>query len=163
MNLEQEAVRITHELGDVVFVGALAVNRYVRFRQTKDIDLAMAGPLDESKLGRLGYARKGGPSNSWYTPREVQVDIYTRDVGRIPVDWILRTAVSFSVGSNRIRAFSLEGLMVSKLRAGRSQDVADLRHLAARRGREIRWGVVGEIATKLELDELRNIAEALGS
>jgi hypothetical protein len=163
MNLEQEAVRITHELGDVVFIGALAVNHYVKFRTTKDIDLAMTGPLDETKLGGLRYTKKGGPSNSWYTPRGVQADIYTRDVGKIPVDWILRTAISAKVGRNRIKVFSLEGLIVSKHRAGRSQDVADLRQLMASRSGEIRWDVMGEIASKIEMDELRKIAEVLGT
>jgi predicted nucleotidyltransferase len=163
MNLEQEAVRITHELGDVVFVGAFAVNYYAKFRTTKDIDLAMAGPLDEAKLGELGYTKKEGPSNSWYTPRGVQVDIYTRDVGKIPIDWILRTAVSAKVGRKRIKVFSLEGLLVSKHRAGRSQDVADLRQLVASRSREIRWEVMCEIASKIETDELRKVAEVLGT
>jgi hypothetical protein len=136
MNLEQEAVRITHELGDVVFIGALAVNHYTKFRTTKDIDLAMAGPLDEAKLDGLGYTKKEGPSSSWYTPRGVQVDIYTRDVGKIPVNWIPKTAVSVKVGRDRIKVFSLEGLIVSKHRAGRSQDVADLRQLMAGRSQE---------------------------
>jgi len=76
---------ISNELSVMVFVGALAVNHY-NYRTTKDIDLAIAAPLDEQKLVRLGYTRwsesKGG---SWLSPRGIKVDFYTKDVGRIPV------------------------------------------------------------------------------
>src|SRR5207302_9936298 len=93
-NLEQEAIKITDELGRVVFVGALAVNHYSDYRTTKDIDLAMAGPLDEQKLVHLGYARwSDSKETSWLSPRGIKVDFYTRDVGRIPVTWILDHAV----------------------------------------------------------------------
>ena len=162
MILEREAAEISGELGDVVFVGALAVNHYTKFRSTKDIDLAMARPLDDARLNRLGYRRKGGPSSSWYDPRGIQVDIYTKDVGRIPIDWILRTAVVAKVGSRTIKIICLEGLVVAKHRAGRSQDVADLRQLMANVGDRIRWELIEEVATNLEVAELRNVAKALG-
>ena len=163
MDPEEEAARIPDELGEVVFVGALAVNHYAKFRSTKDIDFAMAGPLDEANLSGLGYRKKGGSGGSWYGPREVQVDIYTRDVRRIPVSWILKNAVPVIVGRKKINVISLEGLLLAKLRAGRSQDVADLRHLMANRGQAVRWRVMKEIATDLETAELGRLADALVS
>jgi len=161
VNIEREAVRITDELGVVVFVGALAVNHYTDSRTTRDIDLAMAGPLDESKLDGLGYRRKGGSSRSWYDPRGILVDIYTRDVGGIPVGWILRHFDVARVGPKQIRVICLEGLVLAKHRAGRSQDVADLRQLMVDLGRTIRWDLMEEVATGLEVAELRKVAEAL--
>ncbi len=163
MNLEQEAVKITDELGKVVFVGALAVNQYTRFRGTSDIDLVLAGPLDEERLSELGYRRLQGSSTSWYTPRGIRVDFYTRDLGRIPIDWILQTAIPIRIGKREIRVICLEGLTLAKHRAGRSQDVADLRQLMISRGRHMRWDLMAEIGTDLEVQELRKVAAALGS
>ena len=88
MNLERETV--TEELGKVVFIGALAVNHYTRFRRTMDIDLVLMTPLGEERLNELGYRKKEGSRNSWYTPRGIQVDFYTRDVGGIPLHGLRR-------------------------------------------------------------------------
>ena len=162
VNLEQEAASISEELGNVVFIGALAVSHYARFRGTRDIDIVVAAPLDEERLGRVGYRKREGTRNSWYTPRGVQADFYTKDVGRIPVGWIERTSVPAKVGKRKIRTISLEGLVVAKHRAGRSQDVADLQQLMVKRGSEINWDLVGEITTDLELAELKLVAKALG-
>ncbi len=162
-NLEQEAIKITDELGRVVFVGALAVNHYCNYRTTKDIDLAIAAPLDEQKLVRLGYTiwseSKGG---SWLSPRGIKVDFYTRDVGRIPVTWILDHAVQVRLGKNKeIRVICLEGLMLAKHRAGRTTDIADLKQLLTHRGGNIDWTLMAEIAEPLELAELQRISKAL--
>ncbi|MDG6941426.1 MAG: nucleotidyltransferase [Nitrososphaerota archaeon] len=162
MNLEQEAVNITEELGNAVFIGALAVNHYTKFRGTRDIDIVVAGQLDEERLKELGYRKRGESRSSWYTPRGIQADFYTKDVGRIPVDWIVRTSVPVKIGRKEIRVMSLEGLVLAKHRAGRSQDVADLRQLMANRGKYIKWDKVSEIATELEVTELKQIARGLG-
>ena len=162
MDLEREAVNIARELGEVVFIGALAVNRYVRFRESRDVDLATAGPLEEKKMVRLGYRKRESSRKSWYTPRGIQADFYTKDVGGIPVDWILKTAVPARVGKDEIKIITLEGLIIAKHRAGRSQDIADLRQLLSR-GRKIRWDVMGEVGTDMEIGELKMIAKALGS
>jgi len=162
VNLEQEAIKITDELGRVVFVGALAVNHYSNYRTTKDIDLAIAAPLDEQKLVRLGYTRwsesKGG---SWLSPRGIKVDFYTRDVGRIPVTWILDHAVQVKLGKKKeIRVICLEGLILAKHRAGRTTDIADLRQLLTHRGGNIDWSLMAEIAEALEIPELQKISKA---
>jgi len=161
-NLEQEAIKITDELGRVVFVGALAVNHYSNYRTTKDIDLATAAPLEEEKLVRLGYTRwsesKGG---SWLSPRGIKVDFYTRDVGRIPVTWILDHTVQVKLGKKKeIRVICLEGLILAKHRAGRTTDIADLRQLLTHRGGNIDWNLMAEIAEALEIPELQKISKA---
>ena len=161
-NLEQEAIKITDELGRVVFVGALAVNQYSNYRTTKDIDLAIAAPLEEQKLVRLGYTRwsesKGG---SWLSPRGIKVDFYTRDVGRIPVTWILDHTVQVKLGKKKeIRVICLEGLILAKHRAGRTTDIADLRQLLTYRGGNIDWNLMAEIAEAMEIPELQKISKA---
>ncbi|QQG48419.1 MAG: nucleotidyltransferase [archaeon] len=163
VDLRQEASRITRELGKVVFVGALAINHYARFRGTRDIDLVAVNLPDEGKLSGLGYRRIEGSRNSWYTPRGVKADFYTKDLGGIPAGWIVKTSVSVKVGRKVIQVISLEGLIVSKLRAGRPQDIADLRQLVASRGRTIRWDVIAQIGDGLEVTELKRLAEALAS
>ena len=164
-NLEQEAVKIADDLGEVVFVGALAVNHYSNYRTTKDIDLAIASPLDEQKLVRLGYTRwSESKGTSWLSPRGIKVDFYTRDVGRIPVPWILDHAVQVNLGKNKeIRVMCLEGLILAKHRAGRTTDIADLRQLMTRQGRKIDWTLMAEIAESLEVAELQKISKALAN
>ena len=161
-NLEQEAVRITDELGRVVFVGALAVNHYSRYRTTRDIDLAIAAPLNERKLIDLGYAKwKGSKGTSWLTPRGIKADFYTRDVGRIPVSWIFDKAVQVMLGKKKIEVICLEGLVLAKHRAGRTTDIDDLRQLLTHRGRTIIWDLMKEIAEDHEIAELQRISKAL--
>jgi hypothetical protein len=114
-------------------------------------------------LNELGYRRKEGASNSWYAPRGTQVDFYTRDLGKISVDWIRKTAIPVRIGKKEIRVISLEGLIIAKHRAGRTQDVANLKELMTKHSRNIRWDVMGEVGTDLEIAELRRVARALGT
>ena len=162
-NLEQEAIKIADELGRVVFIGAIAVNHYSNYRTTKDIDLAIAAPLDEQKLVRLGYTRwSESKGTSWLSPRGVKIDFYTRDVGQIPVTWILDNAVQVRLGKKKeIGVICLEGLILAKHRAGRTTDIADLRQLLTHRGRNINWTLMAEIAEPLEIAELKKISRAL--
>jgi predicted nucleotidyltransferase len=162
LNLEQEAIKITDELGRVVFVGALAVNHYFRYRTTRDIGLAIAAPLNERKLIDLGYAKsRESKGTSWFTPRGIKVDFYTRDVGRIPVTWILGNAVQVKLGMKGFKVMCLEGLVLSKHRAGRTADIADLRQLLTHRGRTISWALMSQIAEDTEIAELKWITAAL--
>src|SRR5437870_8796869 len=110
LNLKREAVSITDELGGVVFVGAFAVNYYSPYRTTRDIDLATVSPLDESKLIRLGYSKVQSRGVTWFTPRGVKVDFYTRDVGSIPVAWIMEKSVQARFRNKAYRVICVEGL-----------------------------------------------------
>ena len=159
-SLEQETIKITDELGRVVFVGAFAVNHYSKYRTTRDIDLAIAAPLNEQKLTRLGYTKWQGSKGSWLTPRGIKVDFYTRDVGGIPVPWILKNAVQLK---KEIKVICLEGLILAKHRAGRTADVADLRQLMIHRGGTVVWDLMEEIATDYEIAELQRISKAFAS
>ena len=163
LNLKREAVSITDELGDVVFVGAFAVNHYFSYRTTRDIDLVIASPLDERKLIRLGYSKFESRGVTWFTPRGVKVDFFTRDVGGIPVAWIMEKSVQVSFRNKTYRVICLEGLVLAKHRAGRSSDIADLQQLLRNCGKGIRWDVMEEIADRVELDELRKISQALSA
>lgn len=163
LNLKREAVSITDELGDVVFVGAFAVNHYFSYRTTRDIDLVIASPLDERKLIRLGYSKFESRGVTWFTPRGVKVDFFTRDVGGIPVAWIMEKSVQVSFRNKTYRVICLEGLVLAKHRAGRSSDIADLQQLLRNCGKAIRWDVMEEIADRVELDELRKISQALSA
>lgn len=159
-NLVTEAVKITEDLGRVVFVGALALGHYGAYRTTGDIDLAIAS-LDERKLASLGYTRWQSGRSSWITPRGVKADFYTRDVGGIPVTWILEKSVPVTSGKKSYRVICLEGLVLAKHRAGRTTDIDDLRQLLTRQGKMINWDLMVEIAKPLEITELKQIAMAL--
>lgn len=65
MDLEQEAASVTEELGRCVFIGALAVGHYARFRGTRDIDLVVAGAPDQERLKESGYVKREGSRSSW--------------------------------------------------------------------------------------------------
>jgi len=162
LNLNREAVRITAELGSVVFVGAFAVNHFCSYRSTRDIDLVLASPLKEQRLVKLGYQKwPESRGVSWRTPRGIKVDFYTKDVGRIPVAWILKNAEAVEINGNPIKIICLEGLIITKHRAGRTSDIDDLRHLLAQCGDQIKWEVMQEIATDVEIAELRKISKIL--
>jgi len=94
----------------------------------------------------------------------MKVDFYTRDVGGIPVTWILDHAVQVKLGKNKeIRVICLEGLILAKHRAGRTTDIADLRQLLTHRGESIDWNLMAEIAEALEIAELEKISKALAN
>ena len=144
MNLLREAVRITHELREVVFVGALAIFAHIgTHRRTLDIDIALASSITEEELEKLGYhlwPESGKEVRR--TPHGVKVDIYRNDVSGIPVAQIFETAVIKRVGSNEIKVMCLEALLIAKQRAGRPQDIADVQELCRRKGRSIEWKIV---------------------
>ena len=162
MNLLREAVRITHELQEVVFVGALAIFAHIStHRRTRDVDIALASSITEEKLEKLGY-------HSWpesgkevrRTPRGVKLDIYRNDVSGIPVVRIFETAVTSRVGRDHIKVMCLEALLVAKLRAGRPTDNEDVQELCLRKGRSIRWDILESMATPAEGSRLRAAVSA---
>lgn len=161
IDLENEATRISDELGKVVFIGALAVSHYAKFRESRDIDLVAGSPPSEERLFELGYRKDASSRNSWYTPRGIKAAFFTKDVGGIPVDWVVKTSMPVNVEKRVIRVIALEGLVIAKHRAGRTQDIADLRRLLAHNGQAIRWDLMSQIGTNLEIAELKRVAWAL--
>ena len=164
MNLNREAARVSRDLGDVVFVGAFAVLAHVgAYRQTHDLDLAIATPKSESDLELLGYStRQEGRKRVTRTPSGTKLDIYTKDVSGIPVAKVFETATEFSVGKGHVLVMGLEGLVLSKLRAGRPQDLQDVRELIQKKGKTVAWGNLEAVGcTRMEAETIRTSIRAL--
>ncbi|MGP8057930.1 MAG: nucleotidyltransferase [Nitrososphaerales archaeon] len=164
MNLESEAIQLTKDLGEVVFVGAFAVIAHIGgYRQTRDLDLAVATPISEVELERLGYpTRQEGRNRITRTPGGVKIDIYTRDVGGIPIEDIFRTAADVPLRKGRIRVMGLEALLLAKLQASRPQDIEDIRQIVRVRAGKIDWEVVRLLASdEVESANLKNIVAAI--
>lgn len=162
LELDRVAAQITKDLGDVAFVGAYASIKYGVERSTHDIDLALATPVKDADFERLGYGiyAEGG-KKVIRTPQGVKMDVYTRDVGGIPVSRLFATAVTVQAAGSPVKIICLEALLLTKMRAGRPQDDDDIRQLCRLRGRSIRWEVVDSMAKNLEGAELRGYVRAL--
>ena len=163
MNPIEEAEKITEELGDVVFVGAVAVMVQLRtkHRRTRDIDLAMVAKLSKEELEAKGYRtyyEKG--KEITYTPRNIKVDIFTKDVSRIPIETVYSTSVSFSGKNRTIKVACVEVLLIAKHRAARPQDIEDLQNLCKNKGKSINWTLLEEIAETTEMSEIKTVVNA---
>lgn len=128
-------------------------------RESRDIDFALEKPLSNKELTDKGYnqfSRNG--KLEWFTPRGIKIDMFTRDVSKIPIDVIIKTSKNFTVGKagDLVRVIGLEPLIVAKHRAQRDADVEDLQALARSRFKEIRWDVLEMVAKdKHEFDSVR--------
>ena len=146
--LVKEAIAIDKELGGVIFVGAIA--RYFHtnnLRESQDLDFAVAKPLSDEFLNSKGYNKyQENRKEVWRTPRGMKVDIYTKDVSKIPIKTIVKTAKTIKSGKYSVKVICFEALIVSKHRAGRDQDIADLRQFARQKSAEIDWDLLQEIA-----------------
>jgi predicted nucleotidyltransferase len=162
VNLESAAVKISRDLKEVVFVGAFAVICHVGpYRQTRDLDLALATPLSDEEFEGLGYRIFHESGKRVIRTREgVKLDVYTKDISGIPVSEVFETAVVKRVGSDEIRVMCLEALLIAKMRASRPQDIEDVQTLCRRLGKTIRWNIVETLATPMESAELKNVVSA---
>jgi predicted nucleotidyltransferase len=155
-----EAVAITKDLGDVTFIGAVAVLLHVgRGRESQDLDFAILTPLSKEELEQKGYfTRIENGKEVTRTPRGYKIDIYSRKpIKGISIEEIVETGISKEINGQPVRFASLEVLMVLKYRAARTQDIEDLQMLAQRKSREIRWGVIKELTSDIEYQDLKNI------
>ncbi len=165
MNLLKEAQKISEELDDVVFIGAIAVQAHTgRGRQTHDIDLALASPMSDEELENRGYfAHDESGEKVRRSPRVVRVDIYTENVSGIEVSLISKTAETKSLGKGgTIRIMCLEALLLAKLRASRPsrpQDAQDIQELFSYRKLHIDWTLFEELgANETEIASLKKLA-----
>lgn len=146
--LVKEAITIDKELGGVIFVGAIA--RYFHtstYRDSQDLDFAVTKPLSDEFLNSKGYNKyQENRKEVWRTPRGVKVDIYTKDVSRIPIETIVKTAKIIKSDKYSVKVICLEALIVSKHRAARDQDIDDLRQFARQKSKEIDWDLLNTIA-----------------
>ena len=94
----------------------------------------------------LGYRfRNENGREKIYTPRHFKIDVYhSRDLNGISLDRIIETRKTFPVGKkgDGIKSICLEGLIVTKFRAKRDQDLEDLHLLAMYCSRRIDWDLL---------------------
>ena len=159
--LVRECLLITKELGNVIFIGAIA--RYFHtnlLRESQDIDFALEKPLSNKELNDKGYnqfSRNG--KLEWFTPRGIKIDMYTKDVSKIPIGIIIKTSKNFTVNKTEdiVRVIGLEPLIVAKHRAQRDADIEDLQALAKSRFKDIQWGVLEKVAKdRHEFDSVKS-------
>lgn len=159
----EEAVLITKDLGDVTFVGAVAVFLHTgKSRESKDLDLVVAEQIPRERFLDLNYRfiNENGKERI-YTPRNYKIDVYdSRDLNEVPLERIIETRATIPVGKNKIvNAICLEGLIVVKYRAKRDQDLSDLSLIAMYCFKKIDWKLLHTF-TKDDI-EFRQIAEAM--
>lgn len=147
--LIQEAVQITKDLGEVVFVGAVGILLHTKLgRQSHDLDIAVASKIPEELLQEKQYFIYREKKDSRYTPRGYKIDIMHKEVSDIPVELVIKTAKVISISGVDVRAASLEVLLVSKFRAADKRggsDEEDIRTLARTKYKEIEWDKVKEL------------------
>jgi len=165
--LQHEAIAITKELRDVVFVGAVAVLSYLgwRYRTTRDFDIAMVTKLTKAQLERLGYRTfQEGGKDVVRSPRGYKVDIYTNDVSNISIKTVYSTAREVALTDYTIKVASLQVLLLAKLRAmrpSRPQDREDFNKMCEKNGKSIDWKVLIDMATEIEILRIRETVRAL--
>ena len=166
--LIQEAIRITEDLGDVVFVGAVGMFLQTKAtRESQDLDFTVARELPDELLdGKRYFVRKVKGKEARYTPRGYKIDIYTRDVSGIPKDRVVATAKDVKVRKGvTVKAASVEVLVVSKFRAAakrRGTDDVDIRTLAQRKYKEIDWEDLKSMTeSEIEFQRIRDQMDAL--
>lgn len=148
--LVNEALSISKELGDVIFIGAIARYLYTKdLRESHDLDFAMEHPISDDELLVLNYKKEyRNGKEIWYTPRGIKIDRYTKDVSKIPMHHIIKNSkyIQVSKKGEKLRTIGLESLIVAKHRAGREQDSEDLSVIAKTNYDEIQWEILREIA-----------------
>ncbi|MHB8602604.1 MAG: hypothetical protein ACYC6W_10275 [Nitrosotalea sp.] len=146
--LIQEAIEIVNDLGDVIFIGAVAVMLHTKMtRESLDLDFVVAKELTNEFLEDKRYFKfeENGKSVR-RTPRGYKIDIYSKDVSGIPLKSVINTAREIQVRKNQIlKAASVEVLIVAKHRSARLQDSDDLRTIAKRKFKEIDWKSLDEL------------------
>jgi len=166
--LIQEAIRITEDLGDVVFVGAVGIFLQTKAtRESQDLDFAVARELPVELLDEKRYfVREVRGKEARYTPRGYKIDIYTRDLSGIPIDRVVASAKDIEVRKGMtVKAASVEVLVVSKFRAAakrKGTDDVDIRTLVQRKYKEIDWDVLKSLTdSEIEYQRIRSQMDAL--
>ena len=144
-SLVSEALCIALDFDTVTFVGAIAVMLHTgEQRQSQDLDFVVAEKISNDKFLEKGY-KTDPQKDEIFTPNGYKIDVYyERDLNEIPLKYIIETAVTIKVNKkeNTVNVISLEGLIVSKFRAKRDQDIDDLKRLAIRCSSRINWNEI---------------------
>lgn len=164
--LVREAVRITRELGDIVFVGAIAVYLYTRRnRITRDLDFAIASKVTRDELAMKGYRilQERGKEVT-RSPRGYKIDIFDRDVSGIPVETIFQTSKVIGKSGTMIKIASLEVLIVAKhtaSSASRPQDDDDLYYIAQTNFKKINEELLRQLVDDYKFQDIMTTMKAL--
>ena len=155
---------MTKELGDVIFIGALATYMYTKSgRDSQDLDFVTEKPLSDDELLSKDYKKSITGKQPWFSPRGTKIDIYTSDISGVSFDWVVKNSKKFPVGKKgSIRILGLESLIIAKHKAARDQDIEDLRNIAQRKLGEIDWSMVRQITgDQFMADNIRRDMEFL--
>lgn len=145
-SLSNEAATIAKELGDVIFIGAVATYMHTKnARDSRDLDFVVKKMPADDELVSKGYKRSIAGKQPWFSPRGFKIDIFTGDIPGVSFYWIVKNSKEFPVGKKQtIRVLGLESLIVAKHKAGRDQDVEDLKSIAQSK-LKVDWNVVQKI------------------
>jgi hypothetical protein len=166
--LLREAILITKELGNVVFVGAVGILLHIgkgKGRESRDLDFAIAHHISDESLfekGYIKYPRRG--KTEYYSPRGFKLDIYPTDLNHVPVNIIIDTAKTFVLDRYKtVKAASLEMLIILKYDANREQDNEDLHRIAIYKLQEINWEGLQSLVNNYSEYEFDNIKRDLNA
>jgi len=165
--LLNEAIEITKDLGDVTFIGAVAVFMHTNEgRESRDLDFGIAYQITDEQLFEKGYIKYGKRKNGYSTPRPpFIVDIYRNgNINGISIDTITSTAEEFKIDTKRrhavVKAAKLEVLITMKYRANRVQDHEDLATIARNRFQKINWEYLRNITEEIEFNQIKSAMQA---
>lgn len=164
-NLANEAAAIAKELGGIIFIGAVATYMHTKnTRDSRDLDFVVKTMPADDELISKGYKRSIAGKQPWFSPRGFKIDIFTGDIPGVSFDWIVKNSKEFPVGKKRtIRVLGLESLIVAKHKAGRDQDVEDLKSIAQSK-LEIDWNAVQKITQdQFKTQQIRKDMEFLAN
>ena len=153
-----------------VFIGGIAVQKWGQPRFTKDVDLTISVPVEETEkfIERITQNFKGRIADLQEFARQTRVVLIYASNGRevdislaLPgyEDVLMQRAQSFKLAPRKIvRVCSPEDLIIHKAVAGRPQDLMDLQSVVFRQATALDLGYIRywlkEFSLLLESDEV---------
>jgi hypothetical protein len=177
MILPYEAAREVHDFLTAqkipyTIIGGIAIQRWGEPRLTKDVDVTLLVPIEETESVTTLLAQK-------FTPRIHDVHQFVKQTRVLPVtasngcevdfsfaipgyeELLLRRSVVFEPGQGiRVQICSPEDLIIHKAVAGRPQDMSDIEGVINRQGDKLDVeyirGWLSKFSLILETDEVLN-------
>lgn len=159
-----EAIQITKDLGNVVFIGATALLLHdINNRTTKDIDFVILidNEYDKNEFllerNYITTLENGKSVTRTPSPRRFKVDVYNEPIGNISVKEIFDKAVEKIHKKGTVRVASIETLIVLKHRAGRTQDIEDISNITKKYYHKINYAELYSLCENdTEMNEIKN-------